>query len=786
MKDIEIHNASQGNLKNISVNIPRNKLVVLTGVSGSGKSTLAVDVLYQECQRQYLEAISFQGINKPKVEAVKNVSPAIVISQEEKNNNPRSSLGTVTDIYTDLRMIYEKLGTRTCPSCGARISSADCKEEIEKGNNEFIVYMYCHKCNHKMNKLTRSYYSFNTNEGACPKCKGLGKLLDVNLDKVINKNISLNSGAIIPWQHRYQEYQFNLIKKAINDIGLEVNLSIPFQNLDKRIKEIIINGSNKYEGLIKNLWRRYKEKEGNSKPLEEYFEYKPCPTCHGEKLNTLSASVLVNNKRITQLAKMTLEELYDWLIGLELKLDSPQKAAVFQYINDLKTKVKRIIKVGLGYLQINRETKTLSGGEKQRIKLAAILDSDLIGVIYILDEPTVGLHPQDTNGVIDVLKALRDKGNSVIVIEHDQDVIKAADYIIDLGPGAGKLGGHVIGQGSYGSILNNESSVTGNYFRHTLINKNRCCEKNKFLKLKKISIFNLKNVSVNFKLGCLNVVTGVSGAGKSSLVFRGLVNNYKQMINIENGNCFDSLILVKQTNLTTMKRSVIATYMGIYDEIRKMFGKIKYGEKNFSFNYGNGRCDNCKGLGVVTSNMLFFKDVEVTCPVCHGKRFKDEILTVKYKNYAINEILHLSILESIIVFENNKKIINILKFLVEVGLGYLELGQTLTTLSGGEKQRLKLAVELLNNKGKHNLYLIDEPTIGLHPIDVDNLMQLFEKIVDQGNTIIIIEHNLSVIKRADWIIDLGPGGGINGGKVIAMGTPEQLAKNKLSATGKYL
>lgn len=779
MKEIVIHHASHGNLKNISVSIPRNKLVVLTGVSGSGKSTLGIDVLYQECQRQYLEAMSFQGINKPAVEHIENVSPAIVISQDEKNNNPRSSLGTITNIYTDLRMIYEKIGNRKCPECHQEINQGDCKEEIEKSEDDFIVYLYCNHCGKRIKKLTCSHFSFNTQAGACHTCKGLGHILKINQDELIDDELSLKAGAIRVWQHRYLDYQLELIKKVI----LNIDLSVQFKAYDQKTKDIILNGNDKYEGVLNNLKRRYKEKEGQSKTLQQYFKSIECPTCHGEKLNSDSLAVLVNHQRISDLSKMSLIELDNWLNEIRVENED-----VKQYIYDLKTKIKRIIKVGLGYLHLDRTYKTLSGGEKQRIRLAAALDSTIVGIIYILDEPTVGLHPQDTNGVIEILKDLRDKGNSVIVIEHDEDVIKASDYLIDLGPKAGKLGGEIVATGSYQDILNNDNSLTGRYFKEEHVVKKEYRDSKLFLTVNNVNINNLKDVKAKFKINCLNVVTGVSGAGKSSLVFDGLVNNFELNQDIINADYFEHLVLVRQASIITMKRSIIATYVGLYDEIRKIFGKLdkQYSAKYFSFNTKGGRCENCEGLGTITSNMLFFKDVEITCPVCQGKRFKDEVLKVKYQGYTINQILHLSVLESLEVFKDNQKIMKILELLKDIGLGYLQLGQSLTTLSGGEKQRLKLTVELLNNQGKHILYLIDEPTVGLHPLDVENLMKLFEQMISEGHTIILIEHNLQVIKQADWIIDLGPGGGIDGGKVIATGTPKQLKMNYRSVTGKYL
>lgn len=799
MKDIIIKNAYHGNLKNLNLAIPRNKLTVVTGLSGSGKSTLVVDILYQECQRQYLEAISYQGINKPGVEIIKNVSPAIVIMQDEKNNNPRSSLGTLTDIYSDIRMIYEKLGVRKCPHCGEMIDASYCKEELVKNGNEFIVYMYCSYCHSRMEKLTRSHFSFNTEKGACSVCSGLGKIIDINLNKVLNQALSLREGAVDFWHHRYKEYQIEQLEKVYQELNIQVTPQTKVSDFNHQQKVILLYGTmskqfkkifgevktSKFEGVITNLWRRVEEKKNQSKEIKIYFDEHVCPSCHGKKLNKLSRQVTVNNTPITDLTILSLTELLKWLKRLEVIISSnPQKDAIFQYVNDLKTKIERIINVGLGYLHLDRQTMTLSGGEKQRIKLAAALQSQLTGVIYIFDEPTIGLHPKDTGGIIKVLKELREQENTVIVIEHDLDVIKVADYIIDMGPGAGKQGGQIIACGNYQDILENKNSITGQYFAKEKRFKEDYRFSNNFFSIINACIYNLKNINVSFLVNCLNVVTGVSGSGKSTLVFDVLAK--------QKYSCFDKIISITQSEIIATKRSNVATYTGIYDEIRKLFGNLKetkqkgFNVKHFSFNSKGGRCENCEGLGAVTSNMLFFQDVEIICPVCKGKRFTPEILDLKYRNASINDVLHLSIDEAINFFFNSHKIIKTLRMLQDVGLGYLELGQVLTTLSGGEKQRLKLATTLLTNTNKHNLYLIDEPTIGLHPFDIEHLLKLFNRIVDSGNTIVLVEHNQQIIIEADWVVDLGPGGGNAGGHVVATGTPLEIKSNYNSLTGKYL
>lgn len=817
MNNIIIKGAKEGNLKDISLEIPRNKLVVITGMSGSGKSTLAIDTIYQECQRQYLEAIGYQGIRKPKIDFIRNLSPSIRITQNEYNKNPRSSVGTVTNIYTDLRMIYEKLSKRICPNCNREIISSECKEEVEKSENDFKVYMFCNHCNYRMEKLTRTHFSFNTREGSCKTCQGLGKVLKVNKNNVIHEHLSLEAGAIDFWEQKYKDYQISSLYNAFKHYDIPFEPATPIKDFNKSQKVILLYGvesdevkkiypgivppktvtGGRFEGIFPVLWRRLSEKGGESKQLDAYFDSDICQDCGGERLNELSRSVTVLDTRLPELVSLSLEELYKWLLKLENFVSGTNKLIVEPYLLDLKTKIQRIINVGLGYLSLDRQTMTLSGGESQRIKLAATLDSNLTGIIYIMDEPTIGLHPKDTTGIINILKELRDLGNTVIVIEHDIDVMQEADYIVDIGPGSGKYGGEIIGKGTLEELKRQDTSVTGSYLKRKMQN---CKEFRKgtgdFIEVKNANLYNLKNINVRFPIGCLTSVTGVSGSGKSTLVFEVLSkSNIKNRLNfneVAGTEVFDQIVTVEQSSLTRMKRSNVATYSGVYSEIRKIFAELKDAKvkglttKHFSFNTKGGRCENCEGLGYVTNNMLFFEDLEVPCPVCGGNQFNDAVLSVKYNGYSIKDILQMHVEDALDIFNNHHKILNILKLLKDVGLGYLELGQTLTTLSGGEGQRLKLAKELINNEGRNNLYLIDEPTTGLHPIDVENFLVLLNRIVDSGSTVIIVEHNQQIIKASDWIIDLGPEGGMNGGKVIAVGTPDEIISNKNSVTGKFL
>ncbi len=809
MSEIIIKNATEGNLKNVSLHIPRNKLVVFTGISGSGKSTLAIDVIYNECQRQYLEAIGYQGIHKPKIGSMHNVSPAIRITQTESNKNPRSTVGTITNIYTEFRMIYEKLGVRTCPNCNEIISSADCKEELEKNGNDFKVFMYCNHCNYRMEKITRTHFSYNTREGACMTCQGLGKTLKINKDNVVNESLSLEDGAIDFWEQKYKEYQISTLYSAFKYFGVPIKENSLVKDFNDIQKSILFYGTEsdeikrnfpkisppktvslgKFEGIFVTLFRRISDNDGEMKQLDKYFHADTCSDCMGERLGELSRNVTVQGIRLPELSLIPLDELYSWTIELSNCLNDRSLNLVESYLTDIKTKIQRILNVGLGYLSLDRQSITLSGGEMQRLKLAACLDSSLTGVIYIMDEPTIGLHPKDTKGMIEILKKLRDLGNSVIIIEHDTDIMEESDYIIDIGPGSGKHGGNIIGTGTLLNLKNEKTSVTGAYLNKVKeYKKEYRSGTGKFIEVKKANLYNLKNIDVKFPIGCFTSVTGVSGSGKSTLVFDVLANLQKENILKK----FDQIITIEQSALTKMRRSNIATYSEVYLEIRKIFGGLKESKdkglssKHFSFNTQGGRCENCEGLGFVTSNMLFFENIEVICPICLGNQFKDEVLAVKYKGYSIKDILKMSVEEALYTFSDHKKITNILNLLKDVGLSYLELGQTLTTLSGGEAQRLKLAKELINNTGKNSLYLMDEPTIGLHPVDVENFLVLLNRMVDSGNTVIIVEHNQQIIRASDWIIDLGPCGGKNGGNVVFTGTPSEMLQNGITDTAVFL
>lgn len=819
MDYISILGASEGNLKNLSVDIPKYSLTVFTGLSGSGKSTLLVDVLYMECQRQHLEAMSFQGIAKPKVSRIRNATPAIVISQNDSNRNPRSTVGTLTNIYTDLRMIYEKLGVRTCPFCGEVICAADCREETEKIHNDFYVYMYCSACGQRMHKLNRTDFSFNTKEGACPSCEGLGEILDVDRSALVNESLSPEDGAVDFWDGRYKDYETECLYASFQYYGIPVPPNTPVAQFSDLQKAILYDGIEspliaaafpelkppktvalgRFEGLIPTLKRRLANQNGELKRLQKYFSSVECPDCRGERLGILSRSVTVNGIRLPELTRISLRELNVWLLELEDFLSPVHRESVKDYLLDIGTKLSRFLKVGLGYLSLDRRMITLSGGELQRLRLAAVLDSDLTGLTYILDEPTAGLHPKDTKGLIAILQRLRDLGNTVLVIEHDPDVMQAADHIIDVGPGSGKYGGQIIAEGTLFEIMDNPSSVTGQWLRnhppHQIPVKSDCrTGDGTVLSIEHASRFNLQDIHVTIPCGCLTTVTGPSGSGKSTLIFEILArgNHFGKENSVRGCEQFDRIIEISQSPINRMKRSNVATYTDVYTEIRKLFAALpdakerRLTAKHFSFNTPGGRCEHCEGMGTVTNNLLFFADTEVTCPVCRGRRFQDNVLEVTFRGLTITDVLRLSVNEACSLLKDYPKIIRTLTLLCDVGLGYLELGQSLTTLSGGEGQRLKLAKELIGNTSARSLYLMDEPTSGLHPVDIEHFLVLLNRLVDSGSTVIVVEHNQQIIRESDYIIDLGPSGGIEGGRLIFTGTPAGLLSDSQSVTAQFL
>lgn len=818
MNFIQIKGAHENNLKYISVSIPKNKLVVLTGPSGSGKSTLAMDTLQRECQRQYMESLGIptDSVSKAKVEAMVGLSPSISIGQHVTNRNPRSTVGTVTDMYTYLRLIYGRLGVRKCPNCKFMIYPSLDKEALQEESAGYTEYIHCPNCNIRLEKFTRSHFSFNTPEGACPGCDGLGEVLGIREELVFDEKLSLNEGGVKIWSsgsRAYFDYQKNNVLTAAKYYGIPLDGNLPLQDYSKAQVDLLYHGvesdrfkahfphvkppktvsGGKFEGVLTGIWRRYREKGGRSGEAALFYS-QTCPDCHGKRLKKESCDVSVCHTSITELSTISLENIYVWLQNLEMSLSEEQKVFIDTYLNDLIEKVRRVLKVGLGYLTLDRQTITLSGGETQRLRLASLLGSGLTGVLYILDEPTAGLHPKDTKGLIEILKELRNLENTVLVIEHDTDVMKEADHIIDMGPEAGINGGQIVGEGTPVELQKQQSSVTGAFLReNTKTTFKRRKGTGQAVYIQNATKHNLKNISVEFPMGCLVSVSGVSGSGKSTLVFDILANQDLQGCDhIAGLEAVDEMITVNQSALNRMQRSNVATYTDMFTSVRNLFAHLPeakqkgFQAKNFSFNTPGGRCENCQGLGFISLNMHFLYDLEVCCPVCHGSRFKEDILNIKYKGYSISDILDLSIEETAVLFKDQKKLAPKIQLLSEIGLGYLKWGQSLTTLSGGEGQRLKLAKELNKKENNHTLYLLDEPSTGLHPKDVKQLLVLLNKLVDRGNTVIVVEHNMDIIRASDWVIDLGPEGGNDGGTVVAAGTPEEVANARGSYTGKFL
>ena len=809
MSEIVIEHACEGNLKDVTLRIPKNKLVVFTGVSGSGKSTLLLDVLFNECQRQYLEAMGMQGIRKPRVGRVRGASPAVYITQTDANRNPRSTVGTVTDIYTGLRMVYEKLAVRACPHCGQRISAADCREVTEKVNGEFHVYMDCCACGARMPKLTRTEFSFNTREGACPACEGLGRVHQVRRGRAVDEALPPEGGAVRYWEKQYAQYQAGVLYKALAHYGAPAAPGTPVARYSPAQKAVFYEGADspaarqafpgqtppktaaagRFEGVLPILWRRLAEKQGDAQALEPYFEVAPCPQCGGERLAGPGRLAEVAGVRLPQLAAWPLQRLRAWLEQLRGQLPPPHLELVRDYLLDLDTKLGRLLRVGLGYLALDRQAVSLSGGEAQRMRLAAALDCELTGLLYMLDEPTAGLHPQDTAGLVDTLQKLRDLGNTVLVIEHDPDVMARADQIIDLGPGAGRRGGRVVAQGTLEQVRAQPASATGQWLRSPPPGKTAFRPAAGGVHITGARRFNLQGVDVCLPAGCLTAVTGPSGSGKSTLVFEVLARGQ----GVSGLEQFGRVVQVGQAALARSKRSNVATYCGVYADIRAVFARTPaaraagLGAGHFSFNSPGGRCERCEGLGTVASNLLFFADAQVACPVCGGARFGPQVLAVAYQGLDIRQVLELPVEQAARVFAAHPRITAALGLLQSVGLGYLQLGQALTTLSGGEAQRLKLARELAGaGAAGPALYLLDEPTAGLHPQDVRHFLALLDRLVDAGNTVVVVEHDRQLIRHSDWVVDLGPGGGEQGGRLMFAGTPAQLLAHGQSATARCL
>ncbi|MDF1461967.1 excinuclease ABC subunit UvrA [Staphylococcus epidermidis] len=929
---IVVKGARAHNLKGVDIELPKNKLIVMTGLSGSGKSSLAFDTIYAEGQRRYVESLSayarqFLGqMDKPDVDTIEGLSPAISIDQKTTSKNPRSTVATVTEIYDYIRLLYARVGKPYCPYHGIEIESQTVQQMVDrileleertkiqllapvishrKGSHEKLIedigkkgYVRlrvddeivdvnevpqldknknhtievvvdrlvvkdgietrladsietalelaegnltvdvingeelkfsenhaCPICGFSIGELEPRMFSFNSPFGACPTCDGLGQKLKVDLDLVIpDKNKTLNEGAIEPWEPTSSDFYPTLLKRVCE--VYKINMDKPYKKLNDRQKNILMNGSGEkeieftftqrnggtrkrkmvFEGVVPNIDRRYHESpsEYTREMMSKYMTELPCETCHGKRLSKEALSVYVGDYNIGEVVEYSIKNALYYFENL--KLSDQDKSIADQILKEIISRLSFLNNVGLEYLTLDRSSGTLSGGEAQRIRLATQIGSRLTGVLYVLDEPSIGLHQRDNDRLINTLKEMRDLGNTLIVVEHDDDTMRAADYLVDVGPGAGNHGGEVVSSGTPNKVMKDKKSLTGQYLsgkKRIEVPEYRREITDRKIQIKGAKSNNLKNVNVDFPLSVLTVVTGVSGSGKSSLVNEILYKALAQKINkskVKPGNFdeikgidqLDKIIDIDQSPIGRTPRSNPATYTGVFDDIRDVFAqtneaKIRgYQKGRFSFNVKGGRCEACKGDGIIKIEMHFLPDVYVPCEVCDGKRYNRETLEVTYKGKNIADVLEMTVEEATHFFENIPKIKRKLQTLVDVGLGYITLGQQATTLSGGEAQRVKLASELHKRSTGRSIYILDEPTTGLHVDDISRLLKVLNRIVENGDTVVIIEHNLDVIKTADHIIDLGPEGGEGGGTIIATGTPEEIAQNKGSYTGQYL
>ncbi|TDQ36957.1 excinuclease ABC subunit UvrA [Aureibacillus halotolerans] len=929
---IVIKGARAHNLKNIDVTIPRDKLVVMTGLSGSGKSSLAFDTVYAEGQRRYVESLSayarqFLGqMDKPDVDSIEGLSPAISIDQKTTSKNPRSTVGTVTEIYDYLRLLFARVGRPVCPNHDVEITSQtveqmvdrlmeypertkmqvlapivsgkkgmhakvledikkqgyvrvridgvmmDADEEISLEKNKkhdiqvvidrvvvkdglasrladsletalrlgegqvmidviddeeilFSEHHACPLCGFSVGELEPRLFSFNSPFGACPSCDGLGNRLEVDVDLIVpDPSKTLKKHAIAVWEPTSSQYYPELLKSVCDHFGIDMD--VPFHSLTSKEKDILLKGSGKekiyfrhendfgrvreqyihFEGVIKNVERRYRETSSDyiREQMEKYMSQKPCPTCKGHRLKKEALAVKVNHRHISQVTNLSIRESAEWVETLELTEKETQIAKLI--VREISERLNFLVNVGLEYLTMSRASGTLSGGEAQRIRLATQIGSRLSGVLYILDEPSIGLHQRDNDRLITTLQSMRDLGNTLIVVEHDEDTMLAADYLIDVGPGAGVHGGQIIASGTPQEVMKMEQSLTGQYLsgdRFIPLPTTRRQADGRVIEVKGASENNLKNVDVSFPLGMFTCVTGVSGSGKSTLVNEILYKNLAQKLNkgkIKPGafkemtglDHLDKVIDIDQSPIGRTPRSNPATYTGVFDDIRDVFAatneaKVRgYKKGRFSFNVKGGRCEACRGDGIIKIEMHFLPDVYVPCEVCHGKRYNRETLEVQYKGSSIADVLGMTVEDAVAFFTNFPKIHRKLQTILDVGLGYITLGQPATTLSGGEAQRVKLASELHRRSTGRSLYILDEPTTGLHVDDISRLLVVLQRLVDNGDTVLVIEHNLDVIKTADHLVDLGPEGGDGGGTIVATGTPEEISNVAESHTGHYL
>jgi excinuclease ABC subunit A len=832
---ISIRNARLHNLKNISLDIPKNQLVVLTGLSGSGKSTLAFDLLHKEGMRQYIESLGevTHGLARPPVDSIVGLSPTISVDQHLTNHSPRSTVGTTTEIFTYLRVLYARLGQRPCPACGKNVPppTYDLDDDWQDESDESPDDTYpCPHCGAPVPELGMANFSFNKPAGACPTCTGLGEVRQVILSRLVDESKSITENAITGWIDFHLSYYSQILRAAgayygfpfdpeqpigeyspiQRDLLLYGTESLQFQRHFPGVRPPTTNSQGRFEGVVTNLQRRYDEHAENAayrEKLEHLFTTQPCPDCAGTRLRPESRAVTVAGESLVDIAQLSLRDLHAWLQSLPPHFSEQEMLIAKPILDDLNERNGRLLEVGVSYLSMERASPTLSAGEAQRLRLAALLGSGLTGVLYVLDEPTIGLHPRDTQRLINVLRRLRDLGNTVLVVEHDLDLIRAADYLIDIGPGGGKHGGQIMAAGTPAQVAHTPASITGAYLDGRmsvpLPAHRRPPERHRSLSIHGARQFNLQNLDVRIPLGLLVAVTGVSGSGKSSLIFDILDRAARQQISgaseipgthdsISGWEHIDKVITIDQQHIGRIPRSNAATYSDTFTPIRAAFAATPEAksrgitQRHFSFNVPGGRCERCEGAGTLSVKMHFLPEVEVRCPACRGRRFKRETLAVKYRGHDIAQVLELTVEEALSLFAEVPTAASRLQVMADVGLGYLQLGQPATTLSGGEAQRVKLAKELGRRGTGRTLYLLDEPTTGLHPADTARLLLVLQRLVEAGNSVVVVEHNLDLVKAADWVIDLGPEGGVGGGRLLTEGTPEDVAQVEESYTGRFL
>lgn len=828
VKGVRLHN-----LKNINVTVPKYQLVVLTGVSGSGKSTFALDTLYREGARQYMESLGMvgHGFSKPPLDLISGLSPAICVDQFPSNRNPRSTVGTATEVFTYLRILFARLGHRPCPGCGQDVPpdlSNDSGRFDEESEPDAEGGIACPHCGLILPEISMTNFSFNKPAGACPTCTGLGVVADIRMEGIFDPTKSLNDDGIFIWDPFNKDRFIATLQRAGQHYGFEMDPDLPLEQYSEPQRDLLYYGVNApeftrhfpgikppgsilkgyYEGIITNLRRRYSDglsESGLRVKLDTVFHSQVCPDCLGTRLCKESRQVQVNGQTIIDCSKISLDRLYAWIQSLPSALDEKEMLVAEPVIADLADRVERLVNIGVGYLTMERAYPTLSAGEGQRIRLASLVGSGLSGVLYILDEPTIGLHQRDTARLIGVLRQLRDLGITVLVIEHDLEMIRAADHVIEFGPGAGKLGGQIVALGKPADIAANPNSPTGRYLSGSarLPIRSKKTRDDGQLVIHGAREHNLKNIDVSLPLGKLVAITGVSGSGKSSLMFDILDRAARNRLEggaeagglherIEGLERIQRVVMADQSPISRMPRSNAATYTDLFTPIRSLFAATDLARahhmqpKHFSFNTPGGRCERCEGAGTLTVNMHFMPDVQVRCPACHGRRYKKDVLAVTYHGVNISDVLDMTIAEALEIFKDAPVVQSKLQLLEDVGLGYLQLGQPATTLSGGEAQRVKLARELTRPGAGRTLYLLDEPTTGLHMADVDRLLTLLRQLVDAGNSVMVVEHHIQLIACSDWVIDLGPEGGDAGGQILACGTPAQVAAVEKSHTGRCL